>query len=163
MRRLFEQTSAEGCIRAAEEAPRGMSQNMLVATPRGSLDLELTVDSVGVLKPQTDGLLIHTNHFLDSTLASRDELVGELPDTLNRYRRIRGLIAALGRKPSVEDMKTILSDHDGKPVSVCRHRTDDPVYGYLGTVCSIIMEPDEGRMHLSRGNPCTNPYETYTL
>ena len=27
----------------------------------------------------------------------------------------------------------------------------------------LVMEVDEGRMHVSRGNPCQTPYQTYTL
>mgnify|MGYP001143619008 CR=1 FL=1 len=57
----------------------------------------------------------------------------------------------------------ILSDHDGYPRSICRHPNDQPRFGYMGTVCSLIMEPAEGRMHISRGNPCTNGYATHTL
>jgi hypothetical protein len=28
---------------------------------------------------------------------------------------------------------------------------------------SVVIEPREGRMQVSRGNPCERPYETYQL
>ena len=62
-----------------------------------------------------------------------------------------------------DDIKAILSDHDGQPTSICRHPNDHPTSGEDRSVVSVIVEPDAGRMHLTRGNPCDNPYEVYSL
>jgi len=163
VRSICEQASSEGCIQAAERAHRAMSQNVLVGTLQGAIDLEMTVDRVAVLSPSPVGRLVHTNHFLDADLEACDELVYELPDTLSRYSRINRMLDDLAARPSVDTMKRLMADHEGYPSSICRHVGDDPQYGYMTTVASIIMEPAEGRMHLSRGNPCRNPYEAYQL
>ena len=66
-------------------------------------------------------------------------------------------------KVSVEDAKMILSDHEGFPTSICRHPNDDAATGWQRSVVSLVLEPGEGRMHVSNGNPCENEYETYEL
>jgi len=163
LRSLYEQRGVEGCRRVVSSARIGMSQNFLVMTPDGAIDFEVTTGRVAEPAASNQGVLLHTNHFLDEGLAARDELADRLTDTRPRYARIGALMAGLGRGPTVDDMKAILSDHDGYPRSICRHPNDQPSFGHMGTVCSLIMEPAEGRMHISRGNPCTNPYATYTL
>jgi isopenicillin-N N-acyltransferase-like protein len=62
---------------------------------------------------------------------------------------------------SLDDAKALLSDHEGFPTSICRHPNDDPKTGWQRSVISIILEPQENRMHVSNGNPCENVYETY--
>ncbi len=163
LRSLFEQRDMEGCREAVERARIAMSQNILVLTPQGALDFEIAVKGTSVLRSSDSGVLTHTNHFLDPRLAAEDELVDELPDTKARYSRINELIARLDGKSDAEALKRILEDHDGYPRSICRHRSEDPKYGYMGTVCSIILEPTERRMHISRGNPCEHGFQTYRL
>ena len=60
-------------------------------------------------------------------------------------------------------LKTVLSDHDNHPTSICRHPNDHPENGYWTSVFSVLIEADAGLMHVSRGNPCEQPYETYSL
>ncbi len=60
-------------------------------------------------------------------------------------------------------MKAALQDHEGYPRSICRHANEDPQTGEWQTVFSVIIEPDQQRMHVSRGTPCEHPYETYEL
>ena len=66
-------------------------------------------------------------------------------------------------KVSIDDMKSILSDRQGYPTSINRFPNDDPQTGWQRSVISVVMEPDAGQMHLSRGNPGDNPYELYEL
>jgi hypothetical protein len=58
---------------------------------------------------------------------------------------------------------TILSDRQGFSTSINRYPNDHPATGWQRSVISIIVEPDAGRMHLSRGNPGDHPYELYEL
>ena len=57
----------------------------------------------------------------------------------------------------------ILSDQQGFPTSINRYPNDDPSTGWQRSVISMIVEPDAGRMHVSRGNPGDTPYELYEL
>ena len=62
-----------------------------------------------------------------------------------------------------ETAEQILADHKGHPRSICRHPNDDPVHGFWTTVFSVLMEPEKGLMWVSRGNPCSCPFECYQL
>ncbi len=98
---------------------------------------------------------------LDYNETLADELYGQ---TFDRKARSHALLGErTGSKVSVDDIKAILSDHDGQPTSICRHPNDHPTSGEDRSVVSVIVEPEAGRMHLTRGNPCDNPYEVYSL
>ena len=79
----------------------------------------------------------------------------------------RGVLCAgaltVDRSAADVDPEAILADHAGAPRSICSHPDDDPVSGTWRTVMSVIIEPDEGRLRISRGNPCERPYEVYRL
>ena len=80
-----------------------------------------------------------------------------------RKARIERAFAEEDRAISLESIKRVLRDHEDYPRSICRHANDHPTNGYWVSVFSVIIEADSGRMHVSRGNPCTAPYETYQL
>src|SRR5207247_10474076 len=80
-----------------------------------------------------------------------------------RKTRAERILESDSRPVTLDQIKQLLSDHEGYPTSICRHPNDDPVTGWQRSVVSVILEPAVGRMHLSRGNPCENPYEIYEL
>jgi isopenicillin-N N-acyltransferase-like protein len=51
----------------------------------------------------------------------------------------------------------MLADHDGYPVSICRHESR------LKSIASLVAEPDQGRLHVAVGNPCEHEFVTYQL
>ena len=64
-------------------------------------------------------------------------------------------------------MQQFLADHDGHPVSICRHSHDGPSEPMLAssgkTVAALIAGPEQRRLHIARSNPCENPFVTYSL
>jgi isopenicillin-N N-acyltransferase-like protein len=82
-------------------------------------------------------------------------------DSRSRQSRVDALLS--GTTTTAADPRAILRDHSGYPRSICRHPTSDPETGRFRTVMSVVIEPQEGRLHVSRGNPCERPYETYAL
>ena len=58
---------------------------------------------------------------------------------------------------------TALRDHADYPRSICRHANHDPETGFWQTVFSVIIEPQAGRMLVTRGTPCDHAYEEYRL
>ena len=67
----------------------------------------------------------------------------------------------------LKDVQQFLADHDGHPVSICRHSHAGPSGPMLGssgkTVAALIAEPEQRRLHVALGNPCENPFVTYSL
>jgi isopenicillin-N N-acyltransferase-like protein len=136
----------------------------MLSTPQGPADLEVTVEEVHVLRGGEAGAVVHTNHCLHPNLVTINREFPELIQSYGRLRRIQGLIDSCDdRQPALKHLQALLQDHEGYPRSICRHANDDPATGFWQTVFSVIIEPAQRRMQISRGTPCEHPYETYEL
>ena len=165
VRAILESNSTDDAVHALESAPRSLTANAAMITNEGPLDIEITPESIAQIKSDSQGFLVHTNHcthpsFTSHNVEFEDRIYGQSFDRIDRGRVILsnhlndGLV-------SLNAAKALLSDHDGFPTSICRHPNDDPQTGWQRSVISIIVEPDNKRMHISNGNPCENAYETY--
>ncbi|MBI85903.1 MAG: peptidase C45 [Planctomycetaceae bacterium] len=163
LREIFERASLADVVDSVERAYRAIPVNIMLSTPQGAADLEVTVDQVQVLRPEQTASITHTNHCLHSDLSSINQQFPELIQSYSRKRRIDELVAGCQGMPDVAGVKKMLSDHDNHPQSICRHANEDPHHGFWVTVFSIIIEPQQRRMHISRGNPCSQPFEVYEL
>ena len=163
VRGIYQARSLDQAVDAVSRAARAIPANILMTTPEGPADLEVTVEDVHVLQRTCDGALTHANHCLHDELGSVNEKFPDLMQSRSRQRRIDDLLKRSGRPLTLAQLKDVLGDHDGHPTSICRHPNDDPATGYCRSVFSVVMEIDEGHMHVSRGNPCVTPYETYLL
>ena len=162
VRGIYEAESLAGAIHAVLRAERAIPANIMLATPQGPADLEVTLDNVHVLSGE-QGQVTHANHCKHPELLAVNAAFPELIESYPRQRRIDALLSATGAPLTLEAVKTALADHDGHPRSICRHLNDDAQTGLWQTVFSVIIEPDQRRMHVSRGTPCEHPYETYEL
>ena len=163
VRGIYEATALDGAVEAVRRAYRAIPANIMLATPDGPADLEVTIDGVRVLRADESGGVTHTNHCQHSELIAINSEFPELIQSHDRQRRIDCLLDLRQRRPSLDDIKTALRNHDDYPRSICRHANDDSGNGCWQTVLSVIIEPDERRMHISRGTPCDRPYETYAM
>ena len=164
VRGIYEARSLDGAVEAVDRARRAIPANILLSTPEGPADLEVTVDAVHVLRDDDgDGVVTHTNHCVHPDLAPINRDFPELIESGPRLCRVDELLAACPRPLTRPRLQEVLSDHQDHPRSICRHPNDDPVTGYWSSVWSLIVEAGAGRLHLSRGNPCERPYETYEL
>ena len=165
LRAMFEAPGLDAAVKEIERAERAIPANALLTTPEGGADLEITLDAVRALQPGTQGTLVHTNHCVHPDLVSiNDRYSGEIyGQSFPRKVRAEQILGGESRPVELERIQRLLSDHEGYPTSICRHPNDDPATGWQRSVVSVILEPAVGRMHLSRGNPCENPYEIYEL
>lgn len=174
VREIYESSTLAAAVQAVRRAERAIPANIMLATPDGPADLEVTLEQVHVLRPSspletppsppttTAEVVTHTNHCRHRELADINGQFPELIQSRARQRRIDALIASSGNFDT-RTLQRALVDHDGFPRSICRHANGDQDVGHWQTVFSVIIEPGERRMHISRGNPCTNRYETYVL
>ena len=163
LRGIYEATSLEGAIQAVQGAERAIPANIMLATPQGPADLEVTLDDVYVLVDEGSGRVTHTNHCLHRDLIGINDDFPELIQSQPRKRRIDELLANCGQDTKLDGVQSLLSDHQGFPRSICRHSNDDPDTGFWQTVFSVVIEPNSRQMHVSRGTPCDHPYEIYRL
>ena len=162
VRRVLEAGSLDAAVDAVRRARRAIPANILLATPQGPADFEVLIDDLRVLRP-ADGAawLTHTNHCLHPALAAVNDRFPELIESVPRKRRVDALLARAGG--GVTAAQAALRDHHGAPRSICRHVNDDPRHGFWTSVFSVVIEADAGRLHASRGNPCSNLYREYRL
>ena len=114
---------------------------------------------VGVIEA-TDDTLAHTNNILSPELEEFDTFREQLPDSAPRCARAEQLVS-VAERVSARDVMGMMSDHEGHPHSICRH--NDGTAESIETVASYVMEPLQGRLNVSYGNPCANGYSAYTL
>jgi isopenicillin-N N-acyltransferase-like protein len=163
VRGIYEAVSLDGAVEAVRRAERAIPANIMLTTPEGPADFEVTLDGVRVLRAQAAGCLTHANHCRHPDLLALNEQFPELIQSHARQQRIDALLGDRPPSDRLEMVKRLLRDHDGHPRSICRHPNDDPKTGFWETVFSVIIEPAQRRMHVSRGTPCRHPYEIYSL
>lgn len=164
VRGIYEARSLEEAVTAVRRAYRAIPANIMLATPQGPADLEVTTGELHVLRDEQAVGIAHTNHCLHPSLAATNRQFPELIQSHSRIQRIRELIDFHSSSaPGLESIQAALRDHADYPRSICRHANEDPVTGFWETVFSVMIEPDEQRMHISRGTPCDRPYESYSL
>lgn len=168
LRDLYEQTSLEDAVGSIARAQRAIPANIILSTPQGPANLEVTIDAVHVLRPDASSRLTHTNHCLHPELVPINKQFPELIQSHTRKRRVDSLVPHPSDNPStqgvdLQQIKAALRDHEGHPRSICRHPNDDPETGFWATVFSVIIEPAARRMHVTRGTPCDRPYEIYSM
>lgn len=163
VRAIYESRSLDEAVDAVRRAERAIPANILLATPQGPADLEVTVDAVHVLRDSGDGIVTHTNHCLHPELVEHNEAFPELIESGPRKCRIDDLLAALPRPIRRGHLEAVLRDHDDHPRSICRHPNNHPTTGWWRSVYSVLIEADNGCLHITRGNPCEHSYETYEL
>ncbi len=163
VRGIYETATMEDAVQAVRRARRAIPANIILSTPQGPADLEVTLENVHVIRDDGVGLVTHTNHCEHPELAHNNDVFPELIQSGGRKIRIQKLFNEMERPFAIESLKAALSDHEDHPTSICRHPNDHPTTGYWATTFSVIIETDAGRMHVSKNNPCQNPYETYLL
>ena len=161
LRGLHEATSLESAFAAVDRAERAIPANIMLCTPQGPVDFEVTLEKVYQLFPDDQPWLTHSNHCVHESLQAVNEQFPELIQSYARKERIDQLLTH--RDADRESVMEMLRDHEGYPRSICRHANDDPQHGIWTTVFSMVMEPAENQMFVSRGNPCEQPYERYQL
>lgn len=149
-RQLLAQPSMSAVQRVLETQPRSHACNYTVAFASGEARaLEASVDQVyGV--PPTDGLLIHTNHFVAPDAAGLND---DRTTEHSRFRldRVDRLLRPKTGRLLLVDIQNALADHAHYPASVCSHREEG------GTIASYWMDLQEGILNIANGPPCKTP------
>lgn len=159
-----------GALEAVEGTRPACSGNFLLGVAGEHpqvVDVEAAPAGTCTLTP-SDGVLAHTNHFLDpDALGIWQPLAGDRDSTLRRYERMHAMLreaTAGGGTIGVVELKGMLADHANGVLSVCRHQDPArPPNERFETVVSVVMDVDAREMHLAAGMPCTAPYRTYAL
>lgn len=162
-RRILRHASLAKAAKEVFAAPRSYSANhMMAAAGGGAIDLEAAPREVFWVLPQ-DGLLVHSNHFLDprAAVSVRDNGPSKGPSTLYRHLRVRQHLAQNHGSVAVRDLQAAFTDHFGWPESVCSHPKRKNDVHPTGTVASIVMDLDDRRMYITPHPACESQSTSY--
>jgi len=165
-RMMLEQRTVGEVLTLLDRYPVASSGNYVLRGGCGNYcNVEVTPDGYATNCPGEEGFVAHSNHFLCSPWACPENYESSLKDSFPRLHRMHSLIQNRFGQIGVDDVIEFLSDHENEPTSICRHTHEhnDHPGGAGKTVCALIAEPEGGRMHVCKGNPCQGRWETFEV
>ena len=144
----------------AAEVGFGGSSNIICADKNGTVAaLELSPNGVARIDPQTDGVICHTNHFLDQNLVRDQAKYGQSLSTIDRLARIKSL-SSQSATFDLDRLQTILRDQDAEYLSICRHPDPslDPAVR-VESVAGVIINVTTGSFWVAPDVPSKVPFE----
>ena len=129
--------------------------HILVADASGGIGLECSDQDIVMLLMSDEGLLTHTNHFVETHPGVVDSM--QLKDSPGRLDRINDLVKST--QPDINQIAKLLEDEEDFPTSICRERTEDST---VATLFSIVMDLGKTRAEVKLGRPC-KPEEVIEL
>lgn len=164
-RKILESADMQTALRAVFDSRQSLCTNLLITHKDGfAIDIETTPDRHGWMFP-TDGLLVHTNHFI--AFVPEQVAATYRPFSVNSLWRLPRLTEGLRRAKSAsgstavrEAIGAALRDHFAFPNSVCKHGDENTQGTDVNqTIASSIVDLTTGEYLLAAGNPCEAEYE----
>jgi hypothetical protein len=141
----------------------GQGSHLIADKAGAACSVEYNAGGVGLV-PAKDGIATHGNHPEAAVTSPHEDLTWVESERENSRYRMHGLHALLdaerGRLTPQRAMMC-LADHTFYPQGICRHWIDGEPDSE--TVSATVAEPTLGRLHVVRGQPCSNPVTTYTV
>jgi isopenicillin-N N-acyltransferase-like protein len=155
---LDEAATLDEAIGIARSAPVTASTAITVATFDGRAGdacvLELSPAGVGVVAPGADGVLVHTNHFVDPALVPGEWHAAERPGTYDRYAFLQKRADALN-EADPERRAGALVGHEPDGAPVCAHADpSQPAEEHWETLATITLDLAGGGLRVHKGGPC---------
>ena len=108
-RMMLECRTAGEAVDLLRKIPLASNGNYVMCDSRGILDVEATTAGPEVLTDQGNGYLAHTNHFVCSRYARKENFDQSWQDSFPRLDRINSLLAGRQGSVSVDDLKAFLA------------------------------------------------------
>jgi isopenicillin-N N-acyltransferase-like protein len=166
MRKILGERRIGDALSTVMGARRASGTNYVLASATGEIaHVECTGGEAEMLYPR-DGAIGHANHLTSPRLRHLDRFherpgCGNTPLRLSRiWRHLEdhwGMI-------DLETSKQFLEDHVDYPRSLCRHAEQaGPEVARTKTLFSLVIQPDQGKLHVAAGNPCETEFVEYTV
>ncbi|MFJ5921020.1 C45 family autoproteolytic acyltransferase/hydrolase [Kitasatospora sp. NPDC092948] len=123
--------------------------------------IELSAAGSVLLRPDEDGFLLRTNHFVDHGLAAGEVLGAEDPGTYRRMDVLRERTAAV-TAPDRENLVEALTCHVDEGAELCCHAQPDAALGKRWeTLATVSLDVAAGGLLAHAGGPCTFPLASW--
>jgi hypothetical protein len=167
-RAILEAETLEAAVDLATIEPRAFPwhYNLASLPERRILSLETIADPEFKHDLfEVEGLYVHTNHLLHSGLAVTDDSGRPKYDvpyisSTTRMRVLSEAIKQSGPPDNLAGIMDLLSRHEGRPYSPCRHPQGE-VHGI--TLGTAVFDSGNRGMTLYHGNPCRRLKSSYTI
>jgi isopenicillin-N N-acyltransferase-like protein len=160
LRAMLDCKSIEEASSIAKNMRKGQSGNILIGDKYGKhQDIEFGGSEAYFLAFENN-YFVHTNHFLKNTNLNSNP--DALQSSFNRYKIATDLVRSF-KILSLERMKEILLDDTDPELPVCRKYIPGTTMEQVGTVCTILMDLNQGVMHMTKGSPLHHPFTTISL
>lgn len=162
IRKLADAKSLAGALDILASVGRATSGNYLLASADGSvLNLETSPGDARNVTPQisTDGVLLHTNHFIAPVHGGQDLAQVSMSDSFVRLGRMTRSVRNQDGPLDTARLRAALSDHAEHPNSVCCHPdpASDPKSRWK-TLASVFMNPAARSISYTEGPPCESEW-----
>jgi len=123
--------------------------------------IELSAAGSVLLRPDADGFLLRTNHFVDRGLAAGESMGTEDPGTYRRMDVLRERTAAVAG-PDRESLVEALTCHVDEGAELCCHaQPDAPLGKRWETLATVSLDVAGGSLLAHAGGPCTFPVASW--
>ena len=150
-------------VTIAARVPTGASSSMTFLGHEDGEDIAVSCEKspsgTGFVLPDSHGLIVRTNHFLEPLSAGRDVGVAEYPDSLLRRHLVgRRLRRELEAGPvSIEGLRRSLTSHAGGPWATCCHADpDDEPLDRFETLAAVVIDPVHGTLDVRAAGSCSH-------
>ncbi|HET7768580.1 MAG TPA: C45 family peptidase [Chloroflexota bacterium] len=141
----------------------GAGSHLIMDRTGASCSVEYNEGGVGVV-PARGGISTHGNHPEAERTRPFEDLTWDESERENSRYRMHGLWGLLDRERgrlTAQRAVQLLGDHTYYPQGICRHWiAGEPE---SETVSAAVVEPSKGRLHVVRGQPCSNWPVTYSF
>ncbi len=141
-------------VEIIESAPVCASTVLTVVDGSAAVAVEVSPAGAAVVAPE-NGWLVHTNHFLDSRLATGEGVADEGVTTFDRERLLTERVKGVGRPLDIEGLRRLLDAHDEDGAPVCRHPDGASAIGFRTETLAVIgLDSAARQVQVSAGGPC---------
>ncbi len=153
LRAILDCSSLQEVKKTVQQHATGKASFILAADSKGqSLQMEFATNKVTFL-PHKE-IQFHTNHYVNNPGQGIKEKK-QIASSLQRLKRLQEINI---KEQSLAEIKTLLADTTCF-LPIQRQFIQDKEIGSLGTVCTIIMDLLNQKMHITKGNPKENQFE----
>lgn len=150
---LAEASTLTEAIDILRSAPVTTSSAITVISPDGAVVVELSPEGSAVLEPH-DGVLLHTNHFLDTQLSEGEKPGLYEPDSQNRHAELVTRVEAAQLPVVAEELISYLVSRPGDTAQLCCVPEPGAVFGdRWATLATITMDAAAHAMTVAAGSP----------
>jgi isopenicillin-N N-acyltransferase-like protein len=166
IRRILKSRHLAAAVDAVINARRASGINYIIADRNGQvINLECTAQDYDIVEFQSEGFIVHTNHYQSPRLRNLENARRRFVDeSCTRWDRMSQLLRERAGNVKAADMEENMHDHGNHPKCICVHADEEePFYKRVVTTGAVLIQPQQMEIKLLIGQPCEHRLEEVAL